>query len=168
MTVRALLVAVVSAAALLPMAGTSGAPTEDTAAGCDWGREYHRTLTSLGESPSDWRVVDVEAKRPGVYAHALLDTDTVELGKDIPCRYLSSIIRHEWAHLQQGRMYGGHRAVLDAYEDPGGAVMEFAADCAAWRLGATYSPYLAQGTQACDEAWPRAEAQRIISFRSDG
>ncbi len=43
-------------------------------------------------------------------------------------------------------------------------VMEFAADCAALRMGATYTAYLDHGTKACAEAWPRAEAQRLISY----
>lgn len=107
----------------------------------------------------------MDAKRSDVYAHTLMETGTVELGEGIPCRRVSSIIKHEWAHLQQGRMYGGHLDALHVYEVAG--VMEFAADCVALRLGATYSPYLHQGPQVCDEMWPRAEAQRLISFQAN-
>jgi hypothetical protein len=165
LTVTALLVLTgpVPAESAVPGAAGSGVVLP-AAEPCDWGREYHHTLASLGEPAADWHIIDMAAKRPGVYAHALLDTDTVELGKDMPCPVVSSVIRHEWVHLQQGRMYGGHLAVLDAYQDRSGEVMEFVADCAAGRLGATYQPYLRWGTGACDESWPRAEADRLIRY----
>lgn len=150
---------VLASAALVLAAGTAAAPPLDTAA-CDWDREYRQAIVFLGESQSDWTVTQLPAGRGG---QALMEQRRAEVDPDVECRDVSSVVKHEWVHLQQARLYGSHQAALDAYQDPSGDVLEFVADCTAWRLGATYTPYLTQGTWVCDEAWPRAEARRLIA-----
>lgn len=106
-------------------------------ASCDWQHEYHRTLTQLGESVSDWRVTQLALGRGG---QTLMDQAHAEVDPDVACVDVSSIVKHEWVHLQQVRVYGSYPAVMAYY----GSIdrMELAADCGARLLGATYTTYL--------------------------
>ncbi len=155
----------IPAESAVPGAAGSAATVGIVAEPCDWDTEYHRTLTLLGENEADWKITPLPVGRGG---KALMEQQRAEIDPDVDCSDVSSVVKHEWAHLQQARLYGSHQAVLNAYQDPSGAVMEFAADCTAWRLGATYQPYLSWGTRACDESWPRAEARRLIRYVTPG
>ncbi len=113
-------------------------PTAHTAGSvCDWNRVYHSTLARLGENEADWRVTQLPRGRGG---QALMDQGRAEIDPDVDCVDLSSLVTHEWVHLQQARMYGSQQAATEFY---GGAEqLEIAADCGAWLLGAAYTPYL--------------------------
>ncbi|PXY27449.1 hypothetical protein [Prauserella muralis] len=130
--------------------------------GCDWQAEWHGTLGELGEDPAAWSLAD-SAELEGNAGVAWMDTLTVLVSRDVPCRYLGDVIRHEWMHLQQGRMHGG----WGAYEHYG-ARLEIVADCGSWLLGSAYTPYrddartVAFGCTMQD----LADARELIRFRS--
>lgn len=104
---------------------------------CDWNREFHVTLAGLGENETDWQVTQLPAGRGG---QALMDQRRAEIDPDVDCVDLSSLVTHEWVHLQQARLYGSQQAATEFYG--GSEWLEVAADCGAWLLGATYTPYL--------------------------
>ncbi len=64
--IRWVLPVVITVLSVLLPAGTASAPPRDMTTGCDWNREYQRTLAYLDELSSDWHIIDMRVKRPGV------------------------------------------------------------------------------------------------------
>lgn len=114
----------------------------------------------LGETEVTWSVKELPKGVAGLAA----GTD-IALSSSHACNYLRSTVDHEWAHVQQNRMYpkradkafGGHGAV------------EILADCVAQVFGnPDYSPYLRERGYGCTQE-EYATAQRIIDFgRNNG
>jgi hypothetical protein len=125
---------------------------------CNWDREYHSTLAALGEDEADWQVIPLPLGRGG---QALMDQGRAEIDPDVACVDLSSLVKHEWVHLQQARMYGGQHAAVEFYGSY--EQLEIAADCGARMLGATYTPYLAD-TDSCTVGLTR-NAVVLISYQ---
>ncbi|MEU3272892.1 hypothetical protein ABZ639_18790 [Saccharomonospora sp. NPDC006951] len=127
---------------------------------CDWNSEYERTIRELGEDPRDVvRVAGIARK-----GQAYLDAHMIGINPSTPCDMVSSVIRHEWAHVQQGRLAGGLAAAWRKYGDR----LEIVADCASWLLGSEHTPYRQQriddqlpGCTAAD----LADARELLGFR---
>ena len=143
------LVLVVLQAPAHPPVGTSG-PAAAAIPVCDWNLKFHGTLTELGEDEADWRITQLPVGRGG---QALMDQGRAEVDPDVDCRDVSSLVKHEWVHLQQARVYGSQLAATAFYGSS--EQLEVAADCGALRLGAEYTPYLGQ---PCSEGLSRNAA----------
>ncbi|MFF5992562.1 hypothetical protein [Prauserella flavalba] len=131
---------------------------------CDWDAEWSATIAELGEDPLNF--VRQTGDMDGLKGRAYLDTGVVTISTATTCEMVSSVIRHEWVHLQQGRMHGGLRGAWRVYGDR----LEIVADCGSWLLGSQHTPYrqraLEAGQPGCS---PRdlAEARRLITFSAD-
>jgi hypothetical protein len=122
---------------------------------CDWEAEMRNAIHTVGEDPADWFVQSGSGMNAR-YAVAHLDTDTVTLNAAMPCEVVADTVRHEWVHLQQGRLYGGWEETKTAMGSHERA--ELAADCGSMLLGSDYLPYVADA-----DCTPEllAEAQRL-------
>lgn len=129
-------------------------PDRPAPAACDWQHEYRSTLTALGENPADWTVEPLD----GPWGLADLDALTAAIDPRVKCDVVSSVVKHEWIHLQQGRVYGadGATAFYGTHDR-----LEMAADCGARILGAVYAPYLTYVSR-CPEGLQR-NARYLIS-----
>jgi hypothetical protein len=95
--------------------------------------------------------------------------DTIYISPRVPAPYLPSVARHEWSHELSARAYGGDvaaavRAMNRVFGGPGATGMrgaEYAADCMAIRLGATWTHY----TGCRKRAWRRAAARLVRGRR---
>jgi hypothetical protein len=140
---------------LLGAAGSAGGTALHAAAGCDWAYEFDSALAQVGEHRKNWTLVDLTEN------YALADTAalTVEFNPEVPCDRVSSIVRHEWMHLQQARHYGSYDAMLTAYAGDA-SLIELVADCGSQLLGSIYLPYLSQGWECT--AWALGSARILI------
>jgi hypothetical protein len=92
-------------------------------------------------------------------------TNTVYISPAVPARYLDSVVRHEWSHILEARDYRLNipAAVAALNRHFGGAGStgirgaEYAADCMAIQLGATWTYY----TSCREPSWQRA-ARRLL------
>jgi hypothetical protein len=101
--------------------------------GCDWMSEYSRTKAQY---PASWTIGD-----RGAWGTTSTGDGGVFIAARTPCRYVRSVMLHEYVHVRQHAVYGrGMAAALAGY---GG--MEKVADCGAKMLGATWTNY----TQTC-------------------
>jgi hypothetical protein len=127
---------------------------------CDWDAEMRDTIHAVGEDPGDWFVQSGSGMNAR-YAVAHLDTDTATLNAAMPCEIVADTVRHEWVHLQQGRLYGSWEETKTAMGSHERA--ELAADCGSMLLGSVYLPYVAGagGSGSCTPTL-LAEAQRLI------
>lgn len=137
-------------------AANAASPT--VLASCVWDDELTRTLAELGEHPGNWTITDLDG---GYLGRARLDEDRALIDRDTPCDYVSSVVKHEWMHLQQGRKFGGKRAAYAAY---GGSAdrLELVADCGSMLLGARHTPFV-DDQGGCSDA-DRAAARALIDF----
>ncbi len=75
--------------------------------------------------------------------------NTIYISPSVPPGYLNSVVRHEWSHILSARVYGGDidaalRAMNRTFGGGGPTRVrgaEYAADCMAIRLGATWTHY---------------------------
>lgn len=128
--------------------------------------------TSLGQAVS--RIPSYGAHRrarwvlTGKYGHwgaTDLASGTVYISPSVPASRLDSVVRHEWAHVLQIRVYGSASATvagLNAYFGGSGMTgVERAADCMALQLGATWTNY----TSCSSPAWQRGAARLLAGRR---
>lgn len=128
--------------------------------------------TSLGQAVA--RIPGYGAHRPtrwvltGQYGHwgaTDLNSGTVFISPSVPASRLDSVVRHEWAHVLQIRVYGSASATiagLNAYFGGSGITgAERAADCMALQLGATWTNY----TSCSSAAWRRGAAHLLAGRR---
>jgi hypothetical protein len=132
--------------------------TASTQPVCVWADELQDTLDELGEDPADWRL----ARSPDYWGKAFPD-GTVVVNPDVPCDSVSSVVRHEWMHLQQIRMYGTDLGSMAL----GRNRVEIVADCGSMLLGSTNTPYVRDQLDAhgvgCTDA-DLADARELIEF----
>jgi len=126
---------------------------------CDWNREYHSTLAGLGENEAAWQITPLPVGRGG---QALMDQGRAEIDPAVDCVDLSSLVTHEWVHLQQARVYGSQQAATEFYGDA--ERLEVAADCGAWLLGAAYTPYLPYPAR-CPSVGLTRNARFLIAYQ---
>lgn len=77
--------------------------------------------------------------------------NTIYISPSVPGYYLDSVVRHEWSHILQARDYHLHirlavKALNRTFGGPGHTGIrgaEYAADCMAIQLGATWTYYTA-------------------------
>lgn len=144
---------------LLATLVTAGTAPDASSNPCDWRTEYETTITGLGEDLDDWRVTRIE---DGAWGMTDTRNLTVRVSPDIPCNNVSSIVRHEWMHVQQARTLGVD--LQAAYNDPTGLLDELVADCGSKMMGSTYLPYLSQPGWKCNE-WATNNARFLISYK---
>jgi hypothetical protein len=134
----ALMVAVVAAIFALALGGTApaAAPEPTAAPACVWDDEINRTLAELGENGARWEL------KPLSNAHGYVDPDrrVAVVDSNAPCAMVSSIVRHEWAHLRQIELYGSWPAAITRAGSMARA--EVIADCASKELGSRHTPYV--------------------------
>lgn len=131
--VGALLIGLVAASASAPAAGVAPGYC------ASWDAELARLVDELGERPKDWAVAELDhIGASGAAGMTDMDARTVIIDPDLPCRYLETVVHHEWMHLQQARVYGGTQQA-DAHYGTRDE-LELIADCGALLLGARYSP----------------------------
>jgi hypothetical protein len=95
--------------------------------------------------------------------------DTIYISPSVPGAYLPSVVRHEWSHELSVRAYGGDvaaavRAMNHVFGGPGRTGIrgaEYAADCMAIQLGATWTHY----TTCPLPTWRHAAAQLLAGHR---
>ena len=88
-----------------------------------------------GASSATWIVAD-----RGGWAATDLATGVVYVSPHTPANRLLDVVRHEWVHVQQGRVYGGFAQADKALAPLGG--IEVVADCGARTLGAGWTKYI--------------------------
>jgi hypothetical protein len=131
-----------------------------------------RHSTSLNEAVA--RIPGYSAHRrarwvlTGRYGHwgaTDLANGTVYISPSVPASRLDSVVRHEWAHVLQIRVYGSAAATVAglnaAFGGSGMTGVERAADCMALQLGATWTNY----TSCSSPAWQRAAARLLAGRR---
>jgi hypothetical protein len=102
---------------------------------CVWDDKLHHTLDELGEGPADWSKVTWSTDHWGkAYPQG---TGMGAISPETPCDTVASVVYHEWVHLQQYRHYGPDFGASVLGQDR----VEIVADCGAWLLGSTYTPY---------------------------
>lgn len=107
-----------------------------------WDVVYARMAAQL---PARWTIAD-----RGSWGAVSLNTGTVYIARRTPVQHLADVMRHEWIHVQQWRVYGSAaRAALAPF---GG--IEVMADCGAIQLGARWTNY----TRSCTAEQNRAAA----------
>ncbi len=99
----------------------------------------------------------------GPWGSTLWPADTVTVNRHTPLGRLDDVVRHEWAHVLQDRVWAGDTgqllAELDAaFGGAGTTGAERAADCMARGLGATWTYY----TSCADPSW-RTAAGRLLA-----
>lgn len=115
----------------------------------------HERLAELGETN-----INAVVKPLPKGAAAQVSREEMAFSNILPCAYIRSAVDHEWAHVQQDRMYPGRAAKAFG----SGAQVEILADCVAKVFGnPDYSPYLAERGYGCTQD-EYATAQRIIDF----
>lgn len=122
---------------LLASPEAAPAPTPSPAS-CDVASLVAERAAELGETGrSSWTVVQgriVDGDRSLLGAAY---PNRVEISSETPCDMVSTVVSHEWMHLQQERRYPGH-----ANEAYGPKALERIADCGAQLMGGHYAPYL--------------------------
>ena len=130
----------------------------------------HRAISGIpgyrGHQPARWRI---SGKYGSNWGTADWYHDTIYISPRVPAPYLPSVVRHEWSHELSVRAYGGDvaaavRAMNRVFGGPGATGMrgaEYAADCMAIRLGATWTHY----TSCRNPAWSRAAARLVRGHR---
>jgi hypothetical protein len=131
-----------------------------------------RPSTTLREAVA--RIPGYRAHRPtrwvltgryGHYGATDLASGAVFISPSVPARRLDSVVRHEWAHVLQIRVYGSAAATIAglnaAFGGSGMTGVERAADCMALQLGATWTNY----TSCSSPAWQRGAARLLAGRR---
>jgi hypothetical protein len=88
-----------------------------------------------GASSATWIVQD-----RGAWGATDLGAGVVYIAPRTPASRVLDVVRHEWVHVQQGRVYGGMAPARDALAPWGG--IELVADCGAKALGARWTNYI--------------------------
>ncbi len=148
-------------ALLLGMTPTTPARPTTAAVPCDWDAELLAALAARGEHPPNWTITDT-AGAGEAGGRADLDELTVRVNRDMPCWTVSSIVNHEWMHLQQARVYGGNDLVVARYGSPD--MLEVVADCGSLLLGSTYVPYVERHGRDVCTPHVVAEATALIGY----
>lgn len=133
LVVAGLVAALLTATAVLLSPAPVSVAVAATPAPCVWDDELQRTLDELGEDPRDWVLVRADDGAAG----KAYTTGMAAVDPEIGCEYVASVVYHEWMHLQQLRVYGDDFGRTEL----GTSRMEIVADCGAWLLGSTYTPY---------------------------
>ncbi len=111
--------------------------------------------------PTRW----VLTGRYGHFGATDLRSGTVYISPAVPASRLDSVVRHEWAHVLQIRVYGSASATIAglnaAFGGSGMSGVERAADCMALQLGATWTNY----TSCSSPAWQRAATHLLAGRR---
>jgi hypothetical protein len=115
--------------------------------------------------PAQWDV----SRRYSQWGTTNWYANTVYISPSVPRRYLDSVVRHEWSHIVEARDYGLNipAAVAALNRTFGGAGStglrgaEYAADCMAIQLGATWTYY----TSCHTPSWRRAAARLLAGHR---
>jgi hypothetical protein len=116
---------------------------------------YHR------HRPAKWLV----SRRYSHWGITNWYSNTVYISPSVPRPYLDSVVRHEWSHILEARAYHlnipAAVAALNRRFGGGGSNglrgAEYAADCMAIQLGATWTYY----TSCRTPAWRRAAARLL-------
>jgi hypothetical protein len=141
-TIAALLLSALTV--IFPPASPSRA--DQPAPACVWHDEFERTIRELGDEAAEWTVTDGPIMRHEAWGNeAAWGLVTRADGKAyinpaVPCRNVADVVRHEWMHRQQHRMYGPDHGDLEL----GASRVELVADCGSKLLGSTNTPYLQQ------------------------
>ncbi|HET9140449.1 hypothetical protein [Actinophytocola sp.] len=104
-----------------------------------------------GAGSATWVVAD-----KGSWGATDLSRGVVYIAPRTPANRLLDVVRHEWVHVAQGRIYGGIGAAKTALAHVGG--IEVVADCGAKLQGARWTHY----TKTCTPA-QTAAARQILS-----
>ena len=116
--------------------------------------------------PARWVISN---RYPGTWGVTDWYHDTIYISPSVPAGYLPSVVRHEWSHELSVRAYGGDvaaavRAMNRTFGGPGKTGIrgaEYAADCMAIQLGATWTHY----TTCPDPSWRHAAARLLRGHR---
>lgn len=160
--IDAVSIAVAGVAALFLALPPEQVAGEATPAPCVWEQEFLSTLADLGEDVGDWSAWDTIGENGGMM---FPETMTATVNPNAKCAWVSSIVRHEYAHLQQFRMYGS--GTREHY----GSNLERVADCASKLMGSRVTPYLDPDHPAYTGPCTVGDyqhAQRIIEYRGGG
>ncbi|HEU0103539.1 MAG TPA: hypothetical protein VFR07_14565 [Mycobacteriales bacterium] len=111
------------------------------------------------KAPTTWRA----SGRSGHLGSTLLPAEVVSISPAVPPALIDAVVRHEWSHVLQFRVYGGDTAAMvaaldAAFDGSGPPGVENAADCMARQLGATWTHY----TDCRDPRW-QAAATRLLA-----
>jgi hypothetical protein len=117
-------------------------------------------------SPARWVISN---RYPGTWGVTDWYHDTIYISPSVPTSYLPSVVRHEWSHELSVRAYGGNvaaavRAMNHVFGGPGRTGIrgaEYAADCMAIQLGATWTHY----TTCRLPSWRAAASQLLHGHR---
>jgi len=107
-----------------------------------------------GASSATWIVED-----KGAWGATDLAAGVVYVAPRTPANRLLDVVRHEWVHVQQGRVYGGIAKAKSALASVGG--IEVVADCGAKLLGAGWTHYV----KACTPE-QTAAAKHVLAGRA--
>lgn len=72
---------------------------------------------------------------------AIEEDGTIHIAPGTPCEHVDDVMKHEWVHRLQFRIYGSSAAAVDALNSNGYGGYEKDADCGAKQLGATWTYY---------------------------
>lgn len=106
-----------------------------TATACSPAAVMSARLDQLGRSRYTW-TISTTPLLDDFRGRTYFDRREVLIAPKVTCDYMTSVVNHEWAHVQQDRRYPGHA------EEAFGAKLEIVADCASMLLGSTYTPYI--------------------------
>ncbi|HEU5470465.1 MAG TPA: hypothetical protein VFV67_07415 [Actinophytocola sp.] len=104
-----------------------------------------------GARSATWIVAD-----KGAWGATDLSRGVVYIAPRTPATRILDVVRHEWVHVQQGRIYGGIDAARAGLAHVGG--IEIIADCGAKALGAKWTHY----TKRCNAAQVSA-SKRVLA-----
>lgn len=168
-------VAIGGAGAVLLAARATAAPRVPSASAAHAGSHTTITVLHLDVSripgyrtrrPARWVISN---RYPGTWGVTDWYHDTIYISPSVPTGYLPSVVRHEWSHELSVRAYGGDvaaavRAMNRVFGGPGATGIrgaEYAADCMAIQLGATWTHY----TTCQPSSWRYAAAQLLRGRR---
>ncbi|QWF81117.1 hypothetical protein HUW46_04543 [Amycolatopsis sp. CA-230715] len=115
-------------------------------------------LDELGRDGYDWIITsNALGENRG---RADIDNRIVRIRTTVGCDYMSSVVTHEWVHVQQGHRYGDDLG--RTYDAFGAHELEMVADCGSMLLGSPKHPYVDDAGGVCSP-YEVDTARRLIA-----
>jgi hypothetical protein len=120
--------------------------------------------------PARWVISN---RYPGTWGVTDWYHDTIYISPSVPTGYLPSVVRHEWSHELSVRAYGGDVAAavraMNRVFGGGGSTgirgAEYAADCMAVEIGATWTHYTTCDRPSCSAS---ARSNAVVTMGGQG
>jgi hypothetical protein len=136
--------------------------TPSAVATCDPAAVMNHRLDELGRDGYTWTIKPSPLDDEYHLGLTGFDEPIVIISDKVTCDLMTTVVNHEWLHVQQAHTYPGH--VDEAYG--GRAEVELIADCGSMLLGSRYTPYITRhrqntGDRGCTD-YELASAQSLI------